>query len=203
MKFQIFFWGRKEERCVSDLNDRRLTTDAVDADRVVVGRRHRHWSNIDSRRVMHEGVLQCGRLRRLERLCSDEWAFKPTSKMRRNWLTSMKGLAISWCKPGTWADWTASRTAIRLIVHIMHNCRRHFLDGGLDFRRCDWLLELASMSFWLLLRHHRRCQSTKEKVQWIGQFEDHLSIATVHAASSADSASPDSASPGKACGKSS
>jgi hypothetical protein len=66
---------------VERLNHGRLTTvDAVDADRVVVGRRHRHWSDVDFV-GLHEGiVVQGGRLRRLERFGSNEGAFKPTSK---------------------------------------------------------------------------------------------------------------------------
>lgn len=66
---------------VERLNHGRLTTaDAVDADRVVVGGRHRHWSDVDFVRL-HEGVaVQGGRLRRLERLGADERAFQPTSE---------------------------------------------------------------------------------------------------------------------------
>lgn len=168
------------------LNDGRLTTaDAVDANCVVVRCGYRHWPDVDFV-WLHEGVLQSGRLRRVERFRADERAFQPTSKTvfeglkRVNWVFCVVFKWEVWgnCRsvtsdshlqrvtqiyrPGAWADWAASWSAIRLIVHVVHDGRCHLLDGGLNLGRGDWVLELL-LSVCLLLRHHRRCQSTREE----------------------------------------
>lgn len=136
------------------LNDGRLTT--VDADGVVVRGRHRHRSDVDFL-WMHEGIFQRGRLRRLERFRAHKWAFQPAPK-KGNFRgeNGRVGNVKSSHKPGTWADWAAPRSTVRLIIHVMHNCRRHFLYRRLNFGRCDRLLEFL-VSFWLLL--HWLCQS--------------------------------------------